>query len=264
MARPLLVVAIWAALSAAANADDDDAGLAQRLANPIAALMSFPVTYNWDHDIGATDEGHSYYIKTEPLIPLRLNEDWTVIARTVLLAVDQHNVDPGSGTQLGITETTESFFLTPNKAGPDGLLWGLGPTVSLPATSTAFGSQRWGLGPTAALVMQPGQWTIGILASHVWSIGEGDGGNVNQTYLQPFISYTTKDAVTFTLESESFYYWNDGDWAIPLHAEVTKLFRLGGQAISVGPAARYWAADTASGAHNWGFRFTTTLLFPDK
>ncbi len=188
MRRALLVVAMWGTLSASALADDDDAALAQQLANLIAALTSLPFSYNWDHDIGPVESGHSNYLKLEPVFPIRLDGDWTVIARTVMLVVDQDNLEPGSGSQFGIADTTESFYLTPNSAGPAGFLWGVGPGVSIPATNSEIASQRWGLGPTAAVIVQPGRRTIGILAEHIWSVGEGDGDNLNQTYLQPFIA----------------------------------------------------------------------------
>jgi hypothetical protein len=265
MRRCALVLAMCCAASGVAAADQSDAALAQKLANPIAALTTFPAKYNWDHDIGRVEGGHSNYVKLEPVIPIRLDQDWTLIARTVMLVVDQTNVQPGSGTQFGLSDTTEAFFFTPNKAGPAGFLWGIGPAVSLPATDSQIASQRWGLGPTVAVIVQPGQWTIGVLADHIWSVGgSGSSGELNETYLQPFVSYTTKDAVTFTLESETYYYWTDHEWSVPLHAEVTKLLRICGQPISVGPAVRYWVANTETGAHNWGFRFSATLLFPDQ
>jgi hypothetical protein len=44
---------------------------------------------------------------------------------------------------------------------------------------------------------------------------------------------------------------------------LTKLYRLGGAALSVGPGVRYWVEDPDSSAHGWAFRFETTLVFPD-
>jgi len=39
------------------------------------------------------------------------------------------------------------------------------------------------------------------------------GGNsradINATFVQPFVSYTTPDAVTYTLNTESTYDWED-------------------------------------------------------
>lgn len=264
MRRLALFIAMLGSSPSGACATDD-AALAKQLANPIAALTSLPFKYNWDHDIGPARSGHSNYLKFEPVFPVRLDADWTLIARTVMLVVDQTDVEPGSGTQFGLADTTEALYVTPSSAGPAGFLWGIGPALNLPATDSELGSRRWGLGPTAALIVQPGPWTIGILADHIWSFGgSASEAPINETYLQPFISYTTKDAWTLTLESESYYYWTDSQWAVPLHLEITKLVHICGQPVSIGPAARYWAVDTDSGAHNWGWRFTATLLFPEQ
>ena len=69
------------------------------------------------------------------------------------------------------------------------------------ATDDLLGDGRWGAGPTAVVLKQSGPWTIGALANHVWSVGgatRSGAGPVNATFLQPFISYTTADAWTFT------------------------------------------------------------------
>jgi hypothetical protein len=264
MRRLAHVLVMCGALANPASAEEDDAALAQKLANPIANLVSVPINYNWDHDIGPVEGGHSTYMKFEPVIPFRLDSDWTLIARTVMKVIDQTNVEPGSGSQFGITDTTESFYFTPNTAGPAGFIWGVGPGVSIPATNSEIDSEHWGLGPTAAVVIQPGRWTIGVLAEQIWSVGGGPDAPLNELYLQPFITYTTKDAWSISLESESYYFWLDNDWSIPLHFELTKLIRIGDQPISIGPILRYWAASTDSDAHNWGVRFAATLLFPDR
>jgi hypothetical protein len=65
-----------------------------------------------------------------------------------------------------------------------------------------------GAGPTAVGLQQEGPWTCGALARHVWSFtGDDNRSDVNTTFLQPFLSSTTKDAWTFTLNSEATYDW---------------------------------------------------------
>ena len=107
-------------------------------------------------------------------------------------------------------------------------------------------------------------WTIGALASQVWSFaGKQDREDVSSTFLQPFVAYTTKDAWTFNLDSESTYDWTAHQWTVPFNATVSKLFRIGKQPISMGVAARYYADSPSSGPHGWGARFVVTLLFPE-
>jgi hypothetical protein len=145
-----------------------------------------------------------------------------------------------------------------------GLTLGLGPVVGFPASNAALGSDRWGLGPTAAIVWQPGPWTLGFLTRQLWSVGGTRGeAPINETYLQPFASYTTPDAWTLGIDSESTYFWTDDEASVPINVTLTKVIRLGGVALSLGPGVRYWVEDPDDSAHGWGFRFETTLIFPD-
>jgi len=47
--------------------------------------------------------------------------------------------------------------------------------------------------PTAVVLKQEHGWTYGALANHIWSFaGDDSRADVNATFLQPFLSYTTK------------------------------------------------------------------------
>jgi hypothetical protein len=54
-----------------------------------------------------------------------------------------------------------------------------------------LGSGKFSVGPTGLVLKQTGPWTVGGLVNHVWSVG-GDAGrtDVNQTFLQPFVTYS--------------------------------------------------------------------------
>ena len=77
------------------------------------------------------------------------------------------------------------------------------------------------------------------------------------------MSYTTKDAWTFGLNAESTYDWTHSQWTVPINATVSKLTRVGKQAVSFGVGARYYADRAGTGPHGWGARATLTFLFPE-
>ena len=74
-----------------------------------------------------------------------------------------------------------------------------GPVLLWPSgTDDLLGSEKWGAGPTGLLLKQTGGWTYGLLFNHIWSYaGDGHRAYVSNTFLQPFISYTTKTKTTF-------------------------------------------------------------------
>ena len=80
--------------------------------------------------------------------------------------------------------------------------------------------------------------------------------------MQPFVSYTTPDAWTFTLQTETTYNWTSEEWTVPINAVVSKLVTVGGQPISLFAGLRYWAESPAIGPKGLGFRAGVTLLFP--
>lgn len=122
---------------------------------------------------------------------------------------------------------------------------------------------QWAAGPTAVALRQQGPWTLGALTNHLWSFaGDDDRGDINRTFLQPFLSYTTPTARTYTLQSETFYHWDKRQWLVPIHAVASKVTRLGRQLVSLAGGCTIGAESPDGGPEGWGARVTITLLFP--
>ena len=251
----------WLAVPAAL-ADDED--LAMQLVNPVANLISVPFQGNYNQGIGPAGDGEQVLFNVQPVVPITLNEDWNLISRTIVPVISQQEIFPGAGEQFGIGNTLQSLFLSPSLP-VNGFIWGAGP-VFYPPTNTddLLGPDRWGAGPTAVGLWQGGGLTAGMLFNHVWTFaGAEDDPDINATFLQPFLSYTTTDAWTFTLNTESSYDWEAEEWSVPLNGTVSKLVSVGAQPVSIFGGLRYWAVSPEDvGPEGWGARFGFTFLFP--
>ncbi|EOV3440876.1 hypothetical protein ACOW85_004554 [Vibrio parahaemolyticus] len=262
----VLFISLFSLLPATAQDNSADlakhADLAKQLSNPISNLVSVPFQFNWDTGIGPK-EADRVTLNIQPVVPFSLNDDWNIISRTILQVNHIQSTADGVDSAFGLGDTVQSLFFSPKKPTNGGWITGFGPVFMLPtATDNAFKSKQWGLGPTAVALRQQNGWTYGALANHLWGINNpNDREKVSATFLQPFVSYTTPDAVTVALLTESTYDWKSEQWTVPINLAVSKLTSIGDQKVSFQFGGRYYAT-APDGGPDWGLRFSAIFLFP--
>ena len=254
-------------------AADDAQELVKKLSNPIASLISFPLQNNYDWGMGPDDDGTQYKLNIQPVIPIGLSANWNMISRTIVPVIVQNKVLPtfpdGDNDQAGIGDTVQSLFFSPKKPTGGGLIWGIGPVFYLPtATDDLIGAQKWGIGPTVVALKQMHGWTVGFLANHIWSVaGDNDRDDVSATFIQPFVSFATPKATTFSLNTESTYDWVHDQWTVPVNIGVAQLFKPKTFGlpfpIQLQVGLRHYFVKPLGGPEN-GVRFSITSLFPTK
>ncbi len=257
----LVTLSAIVALASVAHAQTADE-LAKQLSNPIASLTSVPLQGNFDFGGGADDDGFGFTLNVQPVVPISLNDDWTLISRTIIpLSYRDYSAAPDNDIS-GIGDITQSFFFSP-KLSKNGVTWGVGPVFLLPtATDDRLGTGKFGLGVTGVGLKQSGPWTVGALANHIWSVaGDDDRPDVNQTYFQPFLSYALGKGQTVSFNVESSYNWETDQWTAPINVGYSKVFKASDQLMSFQVGAKYFA-DGPEGTPEWGLRTTLTLLYP--
>ena len=172
--------------------------LAKQLANPVASLVSVPFQNNWDFRVGPAEDTR-YLLNFQPVMPFSLNEKWNLIGRVIVPVLSQPPLFPGGDPEFGLGDFVVSGFFSPKKAEP--FIWGVGPVFLLPISANpVLGTEKWGAGPTAVVLKQSGKVTFGALANHIWSFeGDESRSDVNQTFLQPFLSVTPPSGITLTV-----------------------------------------------------------------
>ena len=233
--------------------------LAKSVHNPFEDSVKLSIQSATGFELGPHhNAGDSFNI--QPLVPFSLNAQWDLIARPSLTVTYL----PSPHEQFGLADLQTSFFLTPAKATT--WIWGVGPIFQFPtASSPELGTGRWSAGPTAALVYSEGPWFDGILAYQLMSFaGNRDRGSVNQTYLEPEISYNFESGWYVQCDPPITYDWTADSanaWTIPMGADVGRVFKVGSQDFSL-QVGTYDLLKRPDSAPQWIVRVNLTLLFP--
>ena len=234
------------------------------MTNPIADLITVPIQVNYDQGIGPADDGTKIATNVQPVIPIKVNEDWNLITRTIVPIVHQEDIYPGAGSQFGLGDINLTLFFSPLKPSAGGMIWGAGPVFLLPtATDSLLGAKKWTAGPAGVVIMMRGPWTMGMLANHVWSYaGDNKRQDISNTFIQPFISYTWPSAWTVSAQSESNYNWKDKKWSVPINVSLSRLVRIGKLPVSLSGGMGYWAQSPANGPQDFRFRLQANIVLP--
>ena len=244
---------------------DSEAELAKKLNNPVAALISVPIEYIVDEDIGPLEQGKVTQYKLSPVVPISLNDEWNVISRTIVSFVDQDNI-PGAGLgESGTSDIVESVFFSPKAPTDSGWIWGAGGIFLLDtASEDELGAGKWGVGPTAVALKQDGPWSYGLLSHYLTDVGgDDDRADVEQIFVQPFMSYTiAKTKTTFTIFAESTRDLEANETGTVGIFQIGQMFKVGSQIMQARIGVRHWIESTEFGPDNTTLIAKLTLLFP--
>jgi hypothetical protein len=233
--------------------------LAKQTQNPVASLISVPLQGNWDFGLGDRD-ATATLLNVQPVMPFAISKGANVILRVITPLTSQ----PGSGDLRinGLGDVVATAFVSPSRSGR--IIWGAGPVFLLPtATNNALGAEKFGLGPSVVALVQPGRWTTGVLANHIWSVsGARDRDDVSSTFLQPFLNYNLGGGLAAGVTMEASANWEaEETWTAPVIFSVSKVTRLARLPVNLLLGAGPTIASSEDAAE-WRFRFAATLLFP--
>jgi hypothetical protein len=257
----------------AQTGSDSAVELAKKLTNPLSDLVYLPFQLNWDSSIGPAEpvdhrgrpdlpgKGTRFQLNLQPVVPLSLSKKWNIIPRLNVPVISQPPVLTSEKASFGVGDILAYAFLSPAKPGK--ILWGIGPAFSLPSTAdTNLGSGKWSAGPTAVALWQKGNYTIGALGRQIWSFAGNDSrDSVSQMYIEPFIHYTNKNAVTFSVNSEIIANWKEASDKVtaPLIFQVSKMWWLGSNSASYFVGAGPYIGKPEEGP-SWKLRAGITII----
>jgi hypothetical protein len=230
--------------------------LAAKSQNPISDLASVPLQNNFD--IGLQPGTRNRYIgNLQPVIPLKLSEDWNLIARMIVPFV---NAPVGLQVRSdGIGDSIVQFYFSPREPGK--LIWGVGPNFLLPTSSDQMlGFQEWGAGVNAVALISEGHVVAGSLFSQIYSFG----GTTKPFLIQPFFNYNLEEGWFLSVSGEFNADWElpeNNRWNILLGPGIGRVFPFLGQPLNASVRFAPYI-DKPLGGADWQLRVQIVMLFP--
>jgi len=243
-----------------AFAQDSKENLSQQAANPLADLMSFPFQNNLNMNYGEFNR-NTNILNIQPVIPLAGGR---LITRTIFPIVRIPDYGSEDGVMAsGLSDMVFTAFYAPDDQP---FIWGVGPVLELPTGGELRGTQKWSAGPSVVALVQPGDWTFGILANNTWSFAGNDTrANVNHMLLNLFIVRQLGDGWYVNSAPIITADWTAGSddrWIVPLGAGGGKLVMLGGKLPLNLQTQLYYNVVRPDFGPEWQWRIQAQFLLP--
>lgn len=187
--------------------------------------ISLPLQNNLNINYGEYNRNVNV-LNIQPVIP---SFSGKIIIRTIFPIVNIPDFTSESGTySSGLSDIIATAFYVPESKK---VIWGFGPVLEIPSGGSERGTQKWSIGPSFLALVQPGDWTFGMLLNNAWSIaGSSDREDVNHMLLNLFIvrqlggGWYLNSAPIITAD------WlanSENRWIVPLGGGGGKLILLG-------------------------------------
>jgi hypothetical protein len=234
--------------------------LADKLANPVASLISVPLQNNLNYGIGPYN-GIKYTVNIQPVIPFKLNDNLNLITRYILPLVDQQDITGENTHEFGLSDATVTAFFAPKS---EKIIWGVGPAFLITsATDKLLGTEKFGIGPSVLIMHQSKGLSLGFIANQIWSVaGSEDRADFNNFYTQIFMSYSYKSGASLGINTEITQNWERNTTMISLNPSIGAITKLGTQVVqfSVQPLIPIVGPDQSK--PDWGLRAVVAFVFP--
>jgi len=240
--------------------EDRQESLSQQAANPLADLISLPFQNNLNMNYGEFNR-NTNILNIQPVVPFA---NGRIITRTIFPIVSIPDFGSEEGMQTsGLSDIVFTAFYAPANQP---LTWGIGPVLELPTGGEERGTQKWSAGPSVVALIQPNDWTVGILVNNVWSFaGDENRTDVNRMLLNLFLVRQLGDGWVINSAPIITADWNadsNNRWVVPLGIGGGKLVLLGGKLPLNLQTQLYYNVVRPDFGPKWQWRVQAQILLP--
>jgi len=254
----IFLLSFKSAMGQTSTSDVDE--MSKTAANPIANIISFPFQNNMYTGIGPFDRTQNV-LNIQPVLPLM---EGRIITRTIFPVVWIPN--PATEDEMwstGLADILFTAFYVPPVSGNG--IWGVGAALEIPSGGEKRGSQKWSIGPAVVALIQPGDWTLGLLANNIWSFaGNSDRAAVNKLLINLFIAYQLGDGWyvnSIPIIKADWKRDSGQQWTVPVGAGFGKLSFVGKLPVNIQVGA-YKNVEKPDNGPDWEYRIQIQTFLP--
>ena len=257
----IIVALLFLMISSLAIAQEDaEENLSQMAANPLADLISLPFQNNLNINYGEFNR-NTNILNIQPVVPLA---NGRIITRTIFPIVSIPDFGSEEGMQTsGLSDIVFTAFYAPANQP---FTWGIGPILELPTGGSERGTQKWSAGPSFVALLQPMDWTFGVLVNNAWSFaGNEDRPEVNHMLLNLFIVRQLGDGWYVNSTPIITADWTadeENRWIVPIGAGFGKLLLLGSKLPLNLQTQLYYNVVRPDFGPEWQWRIQAQVLLP--
>ncbi len=229
--------------------------------NPIAHVISIPLQNNLYTRAGPYRKT-SDTLLLQPVVPFKLNDNWSLVTRTIVPLVYEPRISPEQDGRTGLGNIEPQFYFTPTHPGK--LIWGAGAQLWLPtASDSELGYNHWGGGPAVVALTIDGPWVAGALLNNVWAGGSGQH-RVDLLTLNPLVNFNLRAGWYLTSTPVITANWarkGSDRWTVPVGGGFGRVFSVDGMHFNA-RLETFWNAGRPQYAPAAQVQFQLQILFP--
>jgi hypothetical protein len=252
-----------------ASADQDQSAMAQQATNPFSSAWLMQIQQNtnfMDRPSGHEDRMQSNLL-FQPLMSLRLTEDWGLYLRPVLTTVSSSpRLMPNGDSErsTGVGDTVLGIAAAHPLFGGR-LMLGAGPTFIFPtAAQRELGQDTWQVGPDVGATLL-GKHFIAYGFVQQWFKVGGDGAKTNQMSGVFDYTYSFDNGWTLGAQPGLSVDWEapaDNKVAFSIGPQVGKVCRCGGIPTLLQMQVQYYPVRPTVGGPKWNIQLQVTPTIP--
>jgi len=240
----------------------------KQLANPISSTWALFLQQNtyWLNK----PERNVVNLQFQPVLPIALTDNWNLITRPVLQAMNSTPYVNESGnlhrvTGFGDTILTSMLSPTAKLTGP--WLLAAGPTFIFPtASNSQLGQNKWQVGPAGVIGYLGGKWIAGVFPQQWFSVGGPGSQTVSQMNIQYFFTYLPGNGWGIGTSPNILVNWyankSSNEITFPIGPQISKVIKIGQVPVKFAVQFQYMPVHPDAFGQKWNLQFAVIPVIP--